>query len=111
MARVPVSARGSGRPSALPGQPTNLHPTHPFWSWNFLNSLSKFSCSWRYTAGSLFNIFAILRLVALSHNVHSIFTPLPPLRWASELQAVGRVGAEAGRAETAGRGGLEGGST
>ena len=70
VARVPVSARGSGRPSALPGQPTNLHPTHPFWSWNFLNSLSKFSCSWRYTAGSLFNIFAILRLC----HFHITFT-------------------------------------
>ena len=44
--------------------------TYPFCSWNFLSSRTKFSCSWRYTAGSLFNIFAILRLC----HFHITFT-------------------------------------
>ena len=75
------------RRAALPGQPSTLLKTpktfhtskvlqspilktYPFCSWNFLSSRTKFSCSWRYTAGSLFNIFAILRLC----HFHITFT-------------------------------------
>ena len=75
------------RRAALPEQPGSLlktpktihsskkftlpvSKTYPFCSWNFLSSRTKFSCSWRYTAGSLFNIFAILRLC----HFHITFT-------------------------------------
>lgn len=50
--------------------PSPVSKTYPFCSWNFLSSRTKFSCSWRYTAGSLFNIFAILRLC----HFHITFT-------------------------------------
>ena len=75
------------RRAALPGQPSTFSKpqktfhtkkfstplilkTYPFCSWNFLSSRTKFSCSCRYTAGSLFNIFAILRLC----HFHITFT-------------------------------------
>ena len=69
-----------GRPSTFSKPPKTFHPkkihpipilkTYPFCSWNFLSSRTKFSCSCRYTAGSLFNIFAILRLC----HFHITFT-------------------------------------
>ena len=69
-----------GRPGTIRKKPKTFHTskkftpldlkTYPFCSWNFLSSLTKFSCSWRYTAGSLFNIFAILRLC----HFHITFT-------------------------------------